>query len=56
MIFIKKTRAVEEKTGGRGGVGGGWGGGGDWRGRTTPLFLGAICIHFLYKVLGERSV
>ena len=32
------------------------GGGGGESGVGQPLFLGAIFLHFLYKVLGMRSV
>ena len=36
--------------------GGGGGGGGGAEGADDPPFFGANFIHFLYEVLGQRSV
>ena len=37
-------------------IAGAWERGGGGRGVVRPSFLGADFIHFLYKVLGSRSV
>ena len=48
LLSLQDTLLQERRYGG--------GGGGESEGSDDPPFLGANFIHFLYKVLGQRSV